>query len=235
MILTCPECATRYQTDAANFAPNGRKVRCAKCGHVWHQAAPEPEPEDAPEEVAETPPAPPLPAAPERAAYAPPQSAVEDHAVARVARSHLMERLGLGAGWLALFAILVAFAWSGYRYRQEIAGLWPQSSTLYSALRIPVNTRGIDFRNKNAHFETENGQDVLVITGDLVNITSHELTVPAIRVSLTDDDKRELYHWSFSSGTATLAPGQSVSFHTRLPSPPPAARHIELRFADKGS
>jgi len=47
MILTCPACDTRYQADEANFPPAGRKVRCAKCGHVWHQqgSAPAPEPD----------------------------------------------------------------------------------------------------------------------------------------------------------------------------------------------
>ncbi len=40
MIITCPSCSTRYPVDAASFAPAGRKVRCAKCGHNWHQAPP---------------------------------------------------------------------------------------------------------------------------------------------------------------------------------------------------
>lgn len=40
MIITCPSCSTRYPVDAASFAPSGRKVRCAKCGHNWHQAPP---------------------------------------------------------------------------------------------------------------------------------------------------------------------------------------------------
>lgn len=40
MIITCPSCSTRYPVDASSFAPAGRKVRCAKCGHSWHQAPP---------------------------------------------------------------------------------------------------------------------------------------------------------------------------------------------------
>ncbi|MEN6544123.1 DUF3426 domain-containing protein [Parvibaculum sp.] len=40
MIITCPACSARYPVDAAAFAPSGRKVRCAKCGHSWHQAPP---------------------------------------------------------------------------------------------------------------------------------------------------------------------------------------------------
>src|SRR6185437_10158105 len=46
MILTCPSCGTRYSVDGAKFPSQGRTVRCAKCGHSWHQApeaAPEPE------------------------------------------------------------------------------------------------------------------------------------------------------------------------------------------------
>src|ERR1017187_6853318 len=41
MILTCPSCRTRYQTDGAHFTAPGRNVRCAKCGQVWFQSAPE--------------------------------------------------------------------------------------------------------------------------------------------------------------------------------------------------
>lgn len=71
MIITCPACSARYPVDAASFAPSGRKVRCAKCGHSWHQApptdlprkgeepvaapAPQPEPEPAAREIVSAP------------------------------------------------------------------------------------------------------------------------------------------------------------------------------------
>src|ERR1700712_5867552 len=45
MILTCPQCETRYQADAAKFPAAGRSARCAKCGNVWHQIGPEPQPD----------------------------------------------------------------------------------------------------------------------------------------------------------------------------------------------
>ena len=37
-LIICPACETRYET-AAVFPPEGRKVRCSKCGNVW-QAKP---------------------------------------------------------------------------------------------------------------------------------------------------------------------------------------------------
>ncbi len=44
MIITCPNCSTRYSLPQDKIKPGGQKVRCAKCGTVWHQAPEEPEP-----------------------------------------------------------------------------------------------------------------------------------------------------------------------------------------------
>lgn len=35
MIISCPSCETQFNIDEARLAPDGKKVRCSKCGHVW--------------------------------------------------------------------------------------------------------------------------------------------------------------------------------------------------------
>lgn len=35
MILTCPNCASRFRIDADKLGMRGRKVRCANCQHKW--------------------------------------------------------------------------------------------------------------------------------------------------------------------------------------------------------
>ena len=37
MIVRCSSCATRYQVDLSALGEAGRRVRCTRCGHVWHQ------------------------------------------------------------------------------------------------------------------------------------------------------------------------------------------------------
>lgn len=37
MILTCPSCGTQYAVKDGAIPEEGRKVRCAACGHSWHQ------------------------------------------------------------------------------------------------------------------------------------------------------------------------------------------------------
>ena len=46
MILTCPSCGTQYAVKDGAIADGGRKVRCAACGHSWHQDPEAPPPAD---------------------------------------------------------------------------------------------------------------------------------------------------------------------------------------------
>lgn len=35
MIISCPSCEKQFSVDESRLAPDGTKVRCSKCGHVW--------------------------------------------------------------------------------------------------------------------------------------------------------------------------------------------------------
>jgi predicted Zn finger-like uncharacterized protein len=235
MILTCPNCDTRYSVDGAKFPAAGRTVRCAKCGHSWHQAAETPEPDPAfdvpaPEPEPEAAPVSPYPVNNPSSirAYAPAATVPEP-------RAPLGPRLAVVAGWIGLIAVVLLIAVSAVRYRQDIAVIWPQSTGVYSSLGLKVNASGIDFRKVDYRRESEDGQIVLAVSGVIVNTGARELPVPqTVRVTLSDVDKHELYHWTFKPTATVLKAGEAVPFTTRLSSPPAAARHLEVRFAKDG-
>lgn len=127
--------------------------------------------------------------------------------------------------------MMLLIGWTGVKYRQEIAALWPQSATLYTLLGMPVSATGLEIIDPDYRREVDGGQAVLAVTGRLVNVSTRELAVPQIRVALIDRDERELCHWMFSPAQPTLRPGQSLKFQTRLSAPPAGTRHLEMRIA----
>ena len=243
MILTCPSCDTRYSVDGAKFPATGRTVRCAKCGHSWHQSGEEakPEPTSAiPVEAAPSVSAAPGPAEapqPDPFPINPPPTFVHAPAPSAPAPpAPLGPRIAVAAGWAGLIAVVLLIAVLAVRYRQDIAAIWPQSAGVYSSLGLKVNASGIDFRQVDYRRETEGGEVVLAVSGLIVNAGSRQLPVPqTVRVTLSDVNNHELYHWTFKPTATVLAAGQSVPFRTRLSSPPAAARHLEVRFAKDGS
>lgn len=243
MILTCTSCGTRYSVDGSKFPAAGRTVRCAKCGNSWHQA---------PEAPAEEPVAEPVPsvapAGESRAEQSQPESfdsfqanpsptrAFAPQAAVVEPRAPVGPIVAVIAGWAALIAVVLLIAVSAVLYRQHIVVLWPQSAGVYNSLGLKVNSSGIDFRSVDYRRESEDGQVVLAVTGQIVNSGSRQLPVPqTVRVTLSDASNHELYHWTFKPNATVLGPGQSVPFVTRLSSPPAAARHLEVRFAKDGS
>jgi predicted Zn finger-like uncharacterized protein len=244
MILTCPSCRTRYQTDGAHFKAPGRNVRCAKCGNVWFEAAPELAPESEPEAIAvaaaSVAPAmvePPAPVAADRGAldFATVPSEERPEAVpVRIPRPSRGVAFAQSVGWMALIFLIGAIGWGTIRYRDTIAAVWPQSASLYALLGLPVNVRGIALTNIAYKQEYEDGQPVLSVTGKVVNVSTRDQPVPEIRVVLLDGAKHELYHWTFDAGIRALKPGSESPFMTRLSSPPPEARNLNVRFAEAG-
>jgi predicted Zn finger-like uncharacterized protein len=250
MILTCPQCATRYQADAAKFPAAGRSVRCAKCGNVWHQIGPEPQP-DPDAEIFVQEPEPPAPVvrapdpeppaiiapAPRVAAFAPSAAAapaVEIEAAPRAPSRPWAGRAAVAGGWVLLVAVILVIGWAAISFRDNVATWLPQTSSLYAAAGLPVNPRGMDFSDVAYQSQMEDGQKVLAVTGKIVNRSDHELTVPLVRVALFDMDRHELYHWTFVPGVSTLKPGGTAKFRTRLSSPPNGTHNLEVRFARAG-
>ena len=135
----------------------------------------------------------------------------------------------LQSGILALIvANAIVIGWRG-----DFVRAMPQTASLYAWLGLPVNIRGLDFEKLGTTTEQHEGVPILVINGDIVNITGQMVTVPHLRFAVRNAARQEIYSWTAAPPRAMLAPGHGVAFHTRLASPPPDAHDVVVRFLNR--
>lgn len=218
MILTCPQCSTRYHVDPASLGQNGRSVRCANCGNRWLARPPADAPKaldadaDTDDSIAQT---------------APRKRPLPGGEAAR--------RGSAGpVGWL-VGVLVILFLASAIVGRNEIVEGFPASASIYQKLGLPVTMQlGLQFENVTSERLAERGVSILVIEGQIVNMSEQERKVPPVKVTLLDDGGRKLQDELFRPEKEVVAGGGKVSFSGRVVNPARQARNFSVTF-DVGS
>ena len=118
-------------------------------------------------------------------------------------------------------------------WRVEVVRLLPQTATFYKMVGFDVNVRGLSFKDMKITTETVEGKPVLVIEGVIVGETRKPVELPRLRFSVRDAQGAEIYAWNAVLEQPVLQPGERAWFKSRLASPPPEGRHIDVRFFSK--
>lgn len=118
-------------------------------------------------------------------------------------------------------------------WRAEIVRLLPQTAIFYRLAGLEVNLRGLAFKDVKMSTETVDGKPVLVIEGMIVAQTRKPVELPRLRFSVRDAHDTEIYAWNAVLEQPALKPGESAWFRTRLASPPPEGRSIDVRFFNR--
>jgi len=114
--------------------------------------------------------------------------------------------------------------------REHVVRTVPDSAGLYESIGLPVNLRGVEFRDVKGANEIVDGVVVLVVEGRLVNITGQAVDLPRLRLAVRDAGGKEIYTWTATPPTARLEAGGTAPFRSRLASPPPDGTSVEVRF-----
>ena len=223
MILACPACRTRYLVDEqAVNRPAGRTVRCASCGHTWHQLPP---PEAREREPAARPAAPRI----EPALEVPPRPApLPVPAPQRPRRRRPAVRwvvLGVVIVLLAL-AVLVAIA-----ARSEVVARWPAAARLYALAGLTATPPGPGL--ELGKITPARIADGLVIEGEITNAGNTARDVPRLRVALRDPAEKETQFKIIDPPKERLLPGETAHFKTSFDHPDEAATGVVVTFAPR--
>ncbi len=244
MILTCPECATRYFLPDVQIGEGGRKVKCAQCGHAWREfAKPESVEAEAPAEgePARNPFAAALQAEAAAEAAAEAEGAVSPAALRRaeILREKKAEAerkskqastvnaavwAGL-AGAVALVLVLAAV------FREQVARLFPGTATAYAKVGLPVNAAGLLIEKVRADPSTIQGHKALTVTGVLRNVAGAPVTVPAFRVDIFDKAGHALDRKIIQIAASPMKPGETRPFSLGVADPPAGYQDIAVTFA----
>ena len=144
-------------------------------------------------------------------------------------RIPFMPVVGLPTACAAMGALILALM----IWRADIVRLLPQTATFYRMVGLDVNLRGLAFKDIKVTNETVDGKPVLVIEGAIVGETKKPVELPRLRFSVRDAQGAEIYAWNAVLEQPVLKPGERAYFKSRLASPPPEGRNIDVRFFNK--
>ena len=137
--------------------------------------------------------------------------------------------IGLPTACIAMGALVIALLF----WRSDVVRLLPQTAAFYKLVGLEVNLRGLAFKDLKITNETVEGKPVLVIEGMIVGESRKAVELPRLRFSVRDAQGAEIYAWNAVLEQTALKPGERAWFKSRLASPPPEGRHIDVRFFNK--
>jgi predicted Zn finger-like uncharacterized protein len=133
----------------------------------------------------------------------------------------------------AAIAAAVCVVGFGLHQRERVVQFLPQAAKIYAAVGLQVNLRGIEIKGVSSRIIDDNGVSVLVVDGDLLNVTGRKLDVPRLRFAVRGQEGQEVYVWSAQADRSSLQPGEVLNFRRRLAAPPIEGKDVSVRFVTR--
>jgi predicted Zn finger-like uncharacterized protein len=134
--------------------------------------------------------------------------------------------------WIMFGLVMVAMPATAILARETIVDAWGPAAKLFDAigLHVEVPGAGLQLRNVTSERRQVSGITVLVIEGEIVNLSKVPRVIPMLRGGLRDATREELQHWLFSTGNQRLAPQEAIRFKSEFPEPPTESADLTLYF-----
>jgi predicted Zn finger-like uncharacterized protein len=132
--------------------------------------------------------------------------------------------------WTAIILVLFAFNVALIGARSEVVRYLPQTASLFAAVGLPVNLRNLRFDQVKITKEAQDGVNILIIEGLIVNTANKPTDVPRLRFSARNASGQDVYSWTALPSRGILGANESMEFRSRLAAPPADATDVMVRF-----
>ncbi len=112
---------------------------------------------------------------------------------------------------------------------------WPSTALLYQTLgfHVPVPGEGLKFSDFTVERRIDDQGKTLVISGQMANMTNHDIAYPPLGVILKNADGAVVTSWDLKTGVTQISGGDSVPVMMKLDNAPAAGSTVELRVKGK--
>ena len=220
MILTCPECSTRYVVDPAAIGASGRTVRCSRCEHSWAEPPPKEIPQPAPRRV-------PPPLGPADTIHRRRPRGTNLPALPSEPSSRAPAIL-----WGLVVVVFLGSVGAAIWSRDYIMSRAPQTEAVFALFGLGPEAAGagLQLQVSKPAYTTRDGKRVVTISGYVVNISEKARVVPEMIVKVYDKDKKAIFEKRVTPSSPKLLIKERISFTTDLVDPPAAGTGIEVTF-----
>ncbi len=119
-------------------------------------------------------------------------------------------------------------------WRSDVVRVLPQTASFYALIGLPVNVRGLAFGGVTTHTEQHEGVPILVVDGKIINTAGKAVGVPRLKFVVRNAERQEIYSWTAVPPRRVVPRSKTISFRSRLASPPQEARDVVVRFVGRG-
>lgn len=198
MRITCSNCKTSYIVKADSISSKGRKVKCAKCAHVWLQEPPTKEERNrVVEEV--------------RTSLTPDE---QQPNFSELQKSYLKKTLPvitkdksapvsifIKAAILSLFVINIAYAF--LLYKDKIIGILPQSHSVYTAIGME-HEDGLRLYDLSVYGGEFEGREVVWMKGIVRNDDEKFKHIKGFKIAYLDEEHKKTGNYEVPSDAKSI-------------------------------
>jgi hypothetical protein len=140
--------------------------------------------------------------------------------------------LALAAAWAVFLSVLSGVSLAFVNFREEIVEALPGTAALYRGVGFSVQDRMVDFGSVTYRWTVAEGKPMIEVTGQIINLTDHEIAVPRVLVQVHDKENTDVVKATATVRSEPLAARESADFTLEFLAPPKSITQIELAFAD---
>ena len=134
-----------------------------------------------------------------------------------------------------ILVVLIGMAGAIVFLRDVITDIVPAAEGIYSVIGLEEDSvgAGLSIKNVKSARESIGGKDVLVVRGEIANVSDRERSIPLLELRLLDLEAKLVQSAQATPLKQSLVAGDKIGFKIQLEEPSALAQGLEITFVER--